>query len=164
MGISRFGKTADPIKNGRKGGKVKSTKKTMVARMRTISKLPYEEFINKIHKIDANPNLPAFMTQLMLSGEKGMDYYIQANLRHFAEASQMDENKAEEKGERRAVIKERLYTAMNVKDNLYGKKTRVESKEEITIDDNRTIQEISEIYERAKKGFTDNKKSTNNNK
>jgi hypothetical protein len=130
MAYKGFGKKQDPKQNGQKGGinKGKSVKVQMAKKLRELKNMPYDQYLEELHKMNPNLREPGVLDQILLSGEKGHEYLMSKEL-EFINANLDEAIKMNKDVKERAMLaKERYYLWKTNKDSVFGQKTRSEVK------------------------------------
>jgi len=164
----KFGKDPkrDPKKSGSKGGKksrlsVKEKMKIKVRHLQNLNYDTYEKFMTgkgKINNIDE-------IAKTILAGEEGIEYFIKQDVSLMkALSDHILSEKDMNMLDKMDILQKRSYFIKNMKEAMYGTKSRQEVKTNLNISSEESIKEINDIYERSKKRFEKDKKSTRNNK
>jgi len=131
-GKGGFGDKTNPSEAGRIGGKSRSIRKRMAKRITALSQMDFESYMKMVKRMNSLPNNPTYVEQLFLGGEEGMDTMVKALAKHLNDKSYNIEQLTTDDREALKLIKEQLFTIMQVKEAIYGKKTKIDAKAEIT--------------------------------
>ena len=164
----KFGKDPkrDPKKSGAKGGKksrlsVKEKMKIKVRHLQNLKYDTYEKFMTgsgKINNIDE-------IAKTILAGEEGIEYFLKQDVSLMKALSDYILNEKDTGMlDKMDILQKRSYFIKNMKEAMYGTKSRQEVKTDLNISTDETTKEINDIYERTKKRFEKHKKSTRNSK
>ena len=133
--VKSFGKEGapNPKECGKKGGlsKGNSTKAIMLKQLKATQKLPYDQFMEEVRKINPSFAEPDLLSTILLSGEKGYDSFIQKLLETRANLASKEMGKTNSEKEQGIILDNLINRAGYVKTLLYGSKVRSESKTEI---------------------------------
>jgi hypothetical protein len=102
--------------------------------------MSYEEVMNMIKRMKVDPNLPDLTTQLLASGEAGVDTYLKLMTTHLNNKLYSVSQLTSDDHEQIKLIKEQIQAVIQLKNTLYG----VKSRSEVKVEDKTVAQKLFE--------------------
>jgi hypothetical protein len=122
-----FGYDKNPIKYGKRGGKVLKIKTKIIKDLKKTQNLSCEEYFEFMQSNDPYANNDLQLSQILLGGEKAIEYILLKEYSLYHELSNKLISNSRSPRERMNIIKKRVNILIKIKKSIYGKVIRKES-------------------------------------